>query len=288
MLDLELFDNHMESSWCPGCGNFPLRSALKRALAESEIPPNDVVVVSGIGQAAKMPHYMNCNYFNGLHGRALPPAQAIKMSNHDLNVVVTTGDGDCYGEGGNHFLHAIRRNVNITLIVHDNQIYGLTKGQASPTTALGQITTMQTHGVQSMPMNPLALAVSQGCGFVARGYVGEEDHLVDLIRQGIAYKGFAIIDVLQPCVSFNKINTYKWYKDRCAKIAAGHDQTDIVAAFKLALQFGDSGIPIGVIYKNDELKSFEALHSVLNILKEPLAKMERKPQDALPYLAEFI
>ena len=288
MLDSELYENDFENSWCPGCGNFPLRNALKKAFVASDITPNEVVVVSGIGQAAKMPHYMNCNFFNGLHGRALPPAQAIRIADPDLQVVVTTGDGDCYGEGGNHFLHAIRRNLNITVIVHDNQIYGLTKGQGSPTTAFGQITPMQIHGVASMPMNPIALAVSQGCGFVARGFIGEEEHLVHLIRQGIAYNGFALIDVLQPCVSFNKVNTFAWYAKRCEKISEEHDYSDINAAFKLSLEFGDSGIPIGVIYRNDKLQPFEEVHNVMMNLTEPLAEMKRCPQDVLPFLKEFI
>ncbi|NMR88599.1 2-oxoacid ferredoxin oxidoreductase, partial [Vibrio parahaemolyticus] len=163
----------MKPSWCPGCGNFMIRDALKIALEELSIPPSQAVLVSGIGQAAKMPHYIGINGFNGLHGRALPPAIGIKMANKDLTVIVESGDGDTYGEGGNHFIHAIRRNINIAHFVHNNQIYGLTKGQASPTTALGQKTTLQYDGVKLNPINPVALSLTMGAGFVARGFSGD-------------------------------------------------------------------------------------------------------------------
>ena len=163
MLDLNLYKSNDEIAWCPGCGNFGILASLKETLAELELKPEDVVIVSGIGQAAKTPHYLKVNGFNGLHGRALPPAQAIKMVNKNLKVIINSGDGDLYGEGGNHFIHNIRRNVDMVHLVHDNQIYGLTKGQGSPTTAKGQITSMQFEGVYLEPINPLALA---------NGYIG--------------------------------------------------------------------------------------------------------------------
>jgi 2-oxoglutarate ferredoxin oxidoreductase subunit beta len=239
-----------ETAWCPGCGNFPLRKAVVQALVALDLPPHKVVFSSGIGQAAKAPHYIRANVFNGLHGRSLPAATGIKLANPNLTVFAESGDGCSYGEGGNHFLAAIRRNIDITYIVHDNQVYGLTKGQASPTTMQGQKTKTQPHGAPSEPFNPMAVAVTMGAGFVARGFAGEIDHLADLIVQGVRHPGFSLIDVLQPCVSFNKVNTFAWYKERCYKLGDGHDPADRVAALERALEFGDR-IPIGVLWKHD-------------------------------------
>ena len=179
--------NLYEPAWCPGGGNFMIRTALKQALEELQIPPHEAVLVSGIGQAAKIPHYIGINGFNGLHGRSLPPAIGIKLSNKDLNVIVESGDGDTYGEGGNHFIHAIRRNINIAHFVHDNQIYGLTKGQGSPTTAMGQVTTLHFAGVKNQPLKPLALSLTMGAGFVARGFSGGIPHLVELMKEAILF-----------------------------------------------------------------------------------------------------
>lgn len=239
-----------ETAWCPGCGNFPLRKAVVQALVALDLPPHKVVFSSGIGQAAKAPHYIRVNVFNGLHGRSLPAATGIKLANPDLTVFAESGDGCSYGEGGNHFLAAIRRNIDITYIVHDNQVYGLTKGQASPTTMQGQKTKTQPHGAPSEPFNPMAVAVTMDAGFVARGSAGEIDHLADLIVQGVRHPGFSLIDVFQPCVSFNKVNTFAWYKERCYLLGDDHDPTDRAAALERALEFGDR-IPLGVLWKND-------------------------------------
>ncbi len=171
-MDLQTYNSPDEIAWCPGCGNFGILTAVKKALLKLEKKPQEVLMVSGIGQAAKLPHYIKCNCFNGLHGRALPVAAGAKIANRDLTVIVTTGDGDCYGEGGNHFIHNIRRNVDMTVIVHNNQIYGLTKGQASPTTDVGYQTTIQPGGVVLEPFHALAVAITLGAGFVARGYSG--------------------------------------------------------------------------------------------------------------------
>jgi len=195
-------------AWCPGCGNFPILLALKKALVELNIEPYEVLIVSGIGQAGKLPHYLRCNTFNGLHGRTLPVATGIRLANSELLTIAVAGDGDCYGEGGNHLIHAIRRNINVKLFVHDNQIYGLTKGQASPTSMKGMITKVQTSGVLLEPLNPVLLSVSLGATFVARGFAGEPEHLKELMKSAILHEGFSIIDILQPCVTFNKINTY--------------------------------------------------------------------------------
>lgn len=208
-MDVKDFKSNDEIAWCPGCGNFGILNAVKKTLVRLGKPPKDILLVSGIGQAAKLPHYVRCNCFNGLHGRALPVAAAAKIANRNLTVLVTTGDGDCYGEGGNHLIHNIRRNTDITVIVHDNQIYGLTKGQASPTTDPGYVTKIQMEGVILDPLHPLEMAIALGAGFVARGYSLDIEHLSWLILEGIKHKGFSLIDVLQPCVSFNKKNTYK-------------------------------------------------------------------------------
>jgi 2-oxoglutarate ferredoxin oxidoreductase subunit beta len=213
------------------------------------LEPHQVLFVSGIGQAAKAPHYLNANVFNGLHGRSLPVATGAKLANPDLTVLVESGDGCNYGEGGNHLLAAIRRNIDVTLLVHNNQIYGLTKGQASPTTAEDFITKAQPEGVFSAPFNPIAVAVAMQAGFVARGFSGMVDHLSGLIQQGIAHQGFALIDILQPCVSFNKVNTFAWYKKRCYPLPEEYDPTDWENAMKQATEWG-AKIPIGIIYRN--------------------------------------
>jgi 2-oxoglutarate ferredoxin oxidoreductase subunit beta len=210
-----------------------------------------MVIVSGLGQAPKTPHYLRCNCFNGLHGRTLPVATGIKLANHRLTVLAQGGDGDGYGEGGNHFLHAMRRNIDITYLVHNNQAYGLTKGQASPTSEYGFVTKTTPRGALSPAINPLSLAVASNCSFVGRGFAGEIDHLADLIKAGIQHRGFALIDILQPCVSFNRVNTFKWYSERAYKIdhGANHEPEDRMAAFQKAQEWGNK-IPIGVIYRN--------------------------------------
>jgi 2-oxoglutarate ferredoxin oxidoreductase subunit beta len=246
-MEINDFKSSEPMAWCPRCGNFGILTSLKRALVKLGRQPKDILLVSGIGQAAKMPHYVKANCFNGLHGRALPAAFGAKTANNDLTVIVTTGDGDCYGEGGNHLIHNIRRNPDITVIVSDNQVYGLTKGQASPTTDECTVTKIQTAGVILEHLSPLALALSVGAGFVARGFAWDTDHLADLIFSGINYKGFALIDVLQPCVTFNKKNTYDWYSHRVYKLDSSYKPADIGIAFQKSLEWGDR-IPIGILY----------------------------------------
>ncbi|MFH1739329.1 MAG: thiamine pyrophosphate-dependent enzyme [bacterium] len=257
-----------ETSWCPGCGNFSILKALKQALAACDLHPHQVLHVSGIGQAAKAPHYMKVNMFNGLHGRALSAATGAKLANSDLTVIMESGDGCTYGEGGNHFLATIRRNIDITLLVHNNQVYGLTKGQASPTSDEGFVTKFQPDGVTSSPFNPIAVAVTMGTGFVARGFSGFIDHLSGLIQQAIAHRGLSLVDILQPCVSFNRVNTFAWYKQRCYELPETHDPTDWKSALDVAFEWGDR-IPIGVIYRNNK-PAFEERFPVLG--KGPLAK----------------
>jgi 2-oxoglutarate/2-oxoacid ferredoxin oxidoreductase subunit beta len=240
-----------ETAWCPGCGNFGILTALKQALVDTHLAPHQVLFVSGIGQAAKTPHYLNANVFNGLHGRALPVATGARLANPALKVIVESGDGCMYGEGGNHFLAAIRRNINVTVLVHDNHVYALTKGQASPTSEKGFVTKVQPQGVQSMPFNPVAVAIAMRASFVARGFPGMKDHLVGVLQRALQHEGFALVDILQPCVSFNKVNTFKWYTDRCTPLPADYDPHDWHQAMETAGRWGDQ-IPVGVLYESDE------------------------------------
>ncbi len=256
MVAPEEFDmGDIDIAWCPGCGNFAILKALKRALAELGREPGDVVMVSGIGQAAKIPQYLRCNYFNGLHGRALPPATLIKSVNPRMTVVAESGDGDMYGEGGNHFIHTIRRNVDITNIVHDNMVYGLTKGQASPTSMMGFRTPVQVEGAILEPFNPMAVAISLDASFVARVYSVDVDRTVEVLKQAIAHKGYALVDVLQPCVTFNKVNTYEWFRENSYYLEDSHDPEDRVEAFRRASE--KDRLPLGVFYVNPGKRSFE-------------------------------
>ena len=246
----------VEAAWCPGCGNFSILKAVKQALVASGLRPRDVIFVSGIGQAAKAPHYLNVNHFDGLHGRSLPAATGVKLANPKMTVIVESGDGCTYGEGGNHLLAAIRRNLDVTVLVHDNQVYALTKGQASPTSEPGFITKAQPGGVASASFNPLAVAVAMRAGFVARAFSGMDDHLAVVIQKALAHRGFSLVDILQPCVSFNKVNTFSWYKSRCQELPSDYDPADWNAAIKKADEWGDS-IPVGILYRNDR-PSFES------------------------------
>jgi 2-oxoglutarate ferredoxin oxidoreductase subunit beta len=250
MVDKNVYQADRETAWCPGCGNLPLRKALAEALSEMELKPEEVTMFTGIGQAAKISHYIKVNGFNGLHGRSIPPAIAMRVANPKMTVIVESGDGCTYGEGGNHIIHNIRRNLDIMHLVHDNQIYGLTKGQASPTSVEELRTPVQTHGVNAEPFNPVRFAVGMKASFVARSTVGDQEHLKEMIKEAKKHKGYALIDIFQPCVSFNKINTYQWYNKRVYKLE-NHDPTDYAAAMKVADEFGDK-IPIGIIYREDK------------------------------------
>jgi 2-oxoglutarate ferredoxin oxidoreductase subunit beta len=267
MKNLRQADTH--PAWCPGCGNFPILQTFDKAVEEAGVDRERLVLVSGIGQAAKFPHYSKAHVFNGLHGRAVPAATAIKLANHDLEVVITSGDGDMYGEGGNHLIHAMRRNIDIKAFVHDNQVYGLTKGQASPTSDLGFSTSIQVHGQKLAPFNPVAQAILEDCSFVARTFSGDREHLKKTMIEAFQNtEGFALVDILQNCVTFNKVNTYKWYKERVTPIDDSHDRYDREAALRLALQWGEE-IPIGVLYRSKR-EGFVKRQEVLE--KGPLVK----------------
>ncbi len=272
-----------ETAWCPGCGNFGILQAVKKALVQLNLEPHQVLMVSGIGQAAKLPHYMRCNLFNGLHGRSLPIATGAHIANAGLTVIVEGGDGDGYAEGGNHLIHAIRRNLNITYLVHNNQVYGLTKGQTSPTSGEGFITKTTPVGSFSRPFNPLAAAISQGCSFVARGFSGDIQHLTELIIRAIRHKGFSLIDILQPCVTFNRVNTYQWYRERVYKSDSSYDPQNRSAAFQKSLEWGEK-IPIGVIYLEERPLYEEHLPRITD---KPLVKQDHDVKEFSKILEEF-
>lgn len=248
-------EHEIDIAWCPGCGNFRIIEALKAALDQLDLDPDKVVFVSGIGQAAKTPQYLNVHYLNGLHGRSLPVATAIKATNRDLMVVAESGDGCMYGEGGNHFIHAIRRNPDITNIVHNNMVYGLTKGQASPTSARGFVTPVQTLGVSSEPFNPLSVAIALNASFVGRAFAGDVEQTAQIIVSAINHKGYALVDILQNCVSFNKVNTFQWYKEHTYYLDESYNPTDRDAAFSKAVE--EDKFALGILYINGQNPVFE-------------------------------
>ena len=270
MVDPNPFDmEEADVAWCPGCGNFTIWEVLKETLAELGRKPQEVVIVSGIGQAAKMPHYLRCHTFNGLHGRALPAATGVKVANRGMLVIAEGGDGDMYGEGGNHFLHTIRRNPDITNIVHDNMVYGLTKGQASPTSARGYRTPIQVDGVLLEPFNPVAVAIALDASFVARTCSVDPPGLKTVLKRAIQHPGYALVDVLHPCVSFNKVNTFKWFRANTYPLEDDHDPGDRVEAFRRATE--TERLPLGVFYVNPGKPVFEKSLSVYAQDDEPLA-----------------
>jgi 2-oxoglutarate ferredoxin oxidoreductase subunit beta len=284
MVTVKDYAESVPIAWCPGCGNFAILQALRKALVDLGKEPHQVLFVSGIGQAPKLPHYTHGNVFNGLHGRTLPVATGAKIANNELVVIGIDGDGGAYGEGIGHLLAAMRRNVNVTYMVHNNQVYGLTKGQASPTSDLGFVTRTTPLGA-GQPVNPLSLALASEVSFLARGFVGDIEHLSRLLRMGIEHRGFSLIDILQPCVSFNHRNTYQWYRERVYKLDdEGYDAGDKLAAFTKAQEWGDR-IPVGLIYRKERPVYEEQLPA----LKEgPLAEQKIDPSQFEALLDEFM
>lgn len=266
------FLGNVEPAWCPGCGDFSIRQSLAETFDELGIDKSNILMVSGIGQAAKMPHYLDVSFFDGLHGRALPVAFAAKAMNPELTVIAESGDGDMYGEGGNHMMANIRRNIDITVIVHDNQIYGLTKGQSSPTTSFGMKTSVQFWGVLNEPLNPLAMAIALNASFVGRTFSGDKDHFKKVVKTAIKHRGFSLVDVLQNCVTFNKVNTFAWYRSNIydlRKENPNYDTHDRVKAFEKSLE--TDRLPVGIIYE-DERKTFGELHPVLKKGIKPVSE----------------
>lgn len=272
-------------TWCPGCGDFGIWMSLKEALAKQGIGPEDGLVVYGVGCHGNMYDWMKIYGFAGLHGRTLPVAQGAKLVNHTLPIVVVSGDGDALGEGGNHFIHAAKRNPDITVIIHDNQVYGLTTGQASPTAKPGFVTKSTPEGAVDNPLNPLLISIAAGATYVARGFAGDTPGLTQLISDAIAHKGFSIVDILQPCVTFDKIHTYQWYRERMYRLGdEKYVPDDKLKAIEKAMEWGDK-IPIGLFYKEDKPTSEDHEPALAG---DPLIKTPVESAHLDSVLQEFI
>jgi 2-oxoglutarate ferredoxin oxidoreductase subunit beta len=271
-LPIESFEGVVDPDWCPGCGDFGVLKGVKQGAAKAGVASKDLVIVSGIGCSSNLPGYVHSYGVHSLHGRAVAVATGIKLANTDLKVVITGGDGDGYGIGIGHFIHAMRRNLDLTYIVMDNQIYGLTTGQASPTTMKDQRTKSTPNGNVEFPINPIALALVSGATFVARAFSGEPNHMADLISAGIQHKGFALIDVFSPCVTYNKVNTYAYFKKRCYKLEdeKGYDPANVRTAMERSHEWGDR-IPLGLFFKDDQ-PTYESSDVVLR--KGSIAKAD--------------
>jgi 2-oxoglutarate/2-oxoacid ferredoxin oxidoreductase subunit beta len=258
------YKGKVDPDWCPGCGDFGILVALKQALVELNIQPHQAMVISGIGCSSNIPGFINSYGMHTLHGRALAVATGAQLANHELKIIAAGGDGDGYGIGGNHFVHSMRRNVDLTYIVMNNQIYGLTTGQVSPTSTKGMKTKSTPAGSVENPINPIPLAIAAGATYVARGYTGQVKHLVELIKGGIQHKGFALIDAFSPCVTFNLDNSHEFFKHRTKKLEdMGHDPTNFAAAMERGYQWDDE-IPIGLFWKKDDLSSLDQLEPILD------------------------
>ncbi|MCW4034166.1 MAG: thiamine pyrophosphate-dependent enzyme [Candidatus Bathyarchaeota archaeon] len=285
MVTLDDLKTPKTNTWCPGCGNFGILMAFKKALIELGLQREDVVLVSGIGCHGKMVNYVNINGFHGIHGRVIPAAQGIKLANPDLTVVGFAGDADQYNEGWGHFAHAMRTNMDMTLIVHDNMVLGLTTGQATSTSQQGFKSKSTPYGVIPPMLNPVAHALISNGSFVARGFSGDMFHLKSLMVEAIRHRGFAVIDVFQPCVSFNYLNTYDWFTQRVYKLEEqGHDPTDKQQALQKALEWGDR-IPIGIFYKEERPTYHDSLPHVKGL---DLPKLSSKPVDVTASMKEMM
>ena len=276
------YDGEREITWCPGCGDYGIIAAVKQSLAQLQIPPHETLFVSGIGCGSKLPDYLKANGYLGLHGRTLPIAQGAKIANHDLKVIVTVGDGDSFGIGAGHFVHALRRNSDLTMIVEDNKVYALTKGQYSPLSAKGWISSTTPDGSIETEFNPAVMAIAGGATFVARAFSGDPKHMASVFAKAIQHKGFALVDVLQACVVYNPVNTTEWYRPRVYKLDddATYNARDYAAAMQKAHEWGDK-IPIGVLYV-DERPTYEEQVPALakgTLVKQPLAGYSKETWD---------
>ncbi|MGD8966378.1 MAG: 2-oxoacid:ferredoxin oxidoreductase subunit beta [Anaerolineae bacterium] len=285
MVTRQDFDVETLPTWCRGCGNHSILNAIKMALAERDIAPHQILFVTGVGCGSKLPHYMRSTGFHTLHGRTLAVASGARLANHGLPVITVHGDGDSWNEGMNHFVQTVRRNVNLVDVVQDNRIYGLTKGQYSPTSEQGKRTPTSPRGSIERPVNPPALALALGATFVSRGYSGELQHLVWLIGEALQHPGYALVDVLQPCVTWNRSYAYAFYKDRVYKLdeEEGYDPSDRAAAWEKAHQWGER-IPIGIFYRDASVPSYEEQVPALEagpLVDQPLETLTAEQVKAL-------
>jgi 2-oxoglutarate ferredoxin oxidoreductase subunit beta len=272
--------------WCPGCGNFGILNTIKFAVIEQQIDPSKMVVVSDIGQAGKLPMWLNVYGFHGLHGRALPLAQGVKIANPELEVLVVAGDGGAFGEGMAHFVSAARRNMDLTYMVHDNAVYALTTGQASQTTLKGTQTKSTPEGNLERDLNPLQVAIASGATFVARAFAGDQEHFQKIFIAAMKHKGFAFIDVLQPCVVWNKVQTWQSWNERVVRLKDdGHDLRNRKEAFALAEMDWNKKIPTGIFYQS-EIPTFEA--EMGKLMKLPLVNRDLTNINIDPLIAEIM
>ena len=249
-------------TWCSGCGDHGIGIAIKQALVQMNLTPSDLAVVFGIGCSGNMNDFLNAYAIHSLHGRALPNAIGIKLTNHRLPVIAVVGDGDCYGEGGNHFIHACRGNHDIKVLVHDNGVYGLTTGQSAPTAKQGYKSKSTPSGIIEIPINPLTLAISSGATFVAQSFAGDPAHMIQTIKAAMNHKGFALVNVLQPCVTFNKINTYQYYLQRVYKLGGDYKKDDFESAMIKSLEVNKEKFPLGIIYQVQKLSYHDHLPQI--------------------------
>ncbi len=278
------WDSKNDPHWCPGCGNFGALRSLKESLIDLNIHPQDTVFVTGIGQAGKFCHFINGNILNGLHGRYLSNATAIKAANPHLHVIAISGDGCTYSEGGNHFLHTIRYNPDIVNIVHNNGVYGLTKGQASPTSDIGFITSVQRVGVYNEPLNPIAIAIAQNASFVSRAFVGHPEETKEIIKKALNHKGYALIDLFSPCVSFNRLNTYQWFRENTYYLDETHDPYDQKMALEKALE--KKKLPLGTFYINPK-PTYEQNTRIYSKDSRPLFQRELNKEVLIKLISKF-
>lgn len=289
-LTKDTYRGRIHPDWCPGCGDFSVLAALQTAMFELGLQPHQACVISGIGCSSNLTGYINSYGMHTLHGRSLAVATGVRCGNHELKVICTGGDGDGYGIGGNHFVHTMRRNVDLTYIVMDNQIYGLTTGQCSPTSVKGMKTKSTPHGSVENPINPIPMAIVGGATYVARAFSGKQKHMVEMLKGAIQHTGFALVDVFSPCVTYNKDNTYQWFNPRVKILEEqGHDSTDLHQAIERGFQWGDE-IPIGLFWRRTDLQSLEELEPVLHTGEGPLAfrKLGVSPEQAKRLIQELL
>ncbi|MCS6956235.1 MAG: thiamine pyrophosphate-dependent enzyme [Patescibacteria group bacterium] len=270
-------------TWCPGCGNWGIGTALKKALAELGYSPDQVIIVFGIGCSGNMNDFVNAYAIHSLHGRAIPNAIGVKLANHKMPVIAVVGDGDFYGEGGNHFIHACRGNHDITVLVHDNRVYGLTTGQSAPTSPKGFKSKSTPLGLIEVPINPLALALTQGASFIAQSFAGDLIHLINTIKQAISHKGFSLVNILQPCVTFNKINTYEYYLKRIYKLDEKYERKNFNEALKKSLEANQEKFPLGIIYQSERL----AYHQQLSQLSDDIPLINKNKFEKIENILNY-
>jgi len=277
------FKSDKQPTWCPGCGDFGTMNGMMKALAETGNSPDDTFVVAGIGCSGKIGTYMHSYALHGVHGRALPVGIGVKMANPDLEVMVAGGDGDGYSIGAGHFVHAVRRNVDMSYIVMDNRIYGLTKGQASPTSREDFETSTSPDGTNMPPVNPLALAFASGATFIAQSFSSDSQRHTEIVKEAIEHDGFGFVNVYSPCVTFNDVDTYDYFRESLVDLGEEeHDPTSREAAKQVILD-GDKEYQ-GVIYRNDESVPFEQQEGIT----EPMTEVpDGAPEGAMDLVREF-